>query len=104
MGEGKHRLTTLGSVSCREADSMLRSLFFAVGVFVVLLGLSLFRVDVVVLEGDGELQDDYFGLVSTDDDGRHVIEPPDWAPFSLVAIGGVTCLYAFALPTRRRES
>ena len=83
---------------------MLRSLFLAVGGFVVLLGFSLFQVEVIVLKGEGELHEDYFGLISTDDDERHVIDPPDWAPFSLVAIGGVTCLYAFALPARRRES
>ena len=104
MGGGRHRLITPGFVTCHEADSMLRSLFLAVGVFVLRLGFSLFRVDVFVLMGDGDVEDDYFGLISTDDDERHVIDPPDWAPFSLVAIGGVTCLYAFALPARRRES
>ena len=84
---------------------MLRSIFLAAGVFVVLLGASLFPVDFVVLNGDGELENDYYGLISADETtGRHLIEPPDWAPFSLVAIGGVTCLYAFAIPTRRRES
>lgn len=83
---------------------MLRSIFLAAGVFVVLLGASLFEVERVVLHGEGELGNDYYGLISADESGRHVIQPPDWAPFSLVAIGGVTCLYAFALPSRRRDS
>jgi len=83
---------------------MLRSVFLAAGVFVVLLGASLFEVERVVLYGEGELGEDYFGMISADETGRHVIKPPDWAPFSLVAIGGVTCLYAFALPSRRRDS
>jgi hypothetical protein len=82
---------------------MLRPIFLAAGVFVVLLGASLFPVDFVVLNGDGELENDYYGLISADESGHHQISPPDWAPFSLVAIGGVTCLYAFALPGRRRD-
>ncbi|MEC7555866.1 MAG: hypothetical protein VX311_09320 [Planctomycetota bacterium] len=82
---------------------MLRSIFLSAGVFVVLVGASLFQVDRVVLNGEGEIQEDLFGLITADESGRHVIQPPDWAPFSLVAIGGVTCLYAFAVPTRRRE-
>jgi len=83
---------------------MLRSIFLAVGVFVVLLGASLFQVDQVVLYGEGDLQDDYFGMITADESGRHVINPPDWAPFSLVAVGGITCLYAFALPAARRPT
>ena len=82
---------------------MLRSVFLAAGVFVVLVGAGLFQVERVVLRGDGELENDYHGLISADESGHHQITPPDWAPFSLVAIGGVTCLYAFALPGRRRE-
>ena len=85
------------------ANIMLRSIFLSAGVFVVLVGASLFQVDRVVLKGEGEIQEDLFGLITADESERHVIQPPDWAPFSLVAIGGVTCLYAFAVPTRRRE-
>ncbi|MBO09144.1 MAG: hypothetical protein CMJ68_00080 [Planctomycetaceae bacterium] len=85
------------------ANIMLRSIFLSAGVFVVLVGASLFQVDRVVLNGEGEIEEDLFGLVTADESGRHVIQPPDWAPFSLVAIGGVTCLYAFAVPTRRRD-
>ena len=83
---------------------MLRSIFLAVGVFVVLLGASLFQVDLVVLNGEGEVQNDLFGLITVDETDRHVIDPPDWAPFSLVAVGGITCLYAFALPAGRRPA
>jgi hypothetical protein len=83
---------------------MLRSIFLAVGVFVVLLGASLFQVDLVVLNGEGEVPNDLFGLITVDETDRHVIDPPDWAPFSLVAVGGITCLYAFALPAGRRPA
>ena len=30
-----------------------------------------------------------------------VIDPPDWAAFSLMSIGSVTMLYSFAVPRRR---
>ncbi len=82
---------------------MLRSLFLSVGVFVALVGAGLLKVDTIVLTGEGELVSDYHGLIRVDDGDRHVIDPPDWAPFSLMAIGGVTILYSIALPSRRRE-
>ncbi|MBL8850024.1 MAG: hypothetical protein JNG89_10075 [Planctomycetaceae bacterium] len=79
---------------------MLRSTFFAIGVFAVLTGLLLFQVDQLVLlrtsSGDG-LGD---RLAAWRGDDSAVLDPPDWLPYSLASTGMVTLLYAIALPKR----
>ncbi len=84
---------------------MLRSGFFAAGIFVALWGMSFLMVDEIILnvqETDEELQGANFrGLFSTlNEDNKRVINPPDWAAFSLMSIGSVTMLYAVALPKK----
>ncbi|MDA0588667.1 MAG: hypothetical protein O2820_12400 [Planctomycetota bacterium] len=85
---------------------MVRSLFFAGGLFVALWGGSFLMVDEVVLtikeDPKEEQRDDEFrGLfMSKDANNRQVFNPPEWAAFSLMSIGTVTMLYAVALPKR----
>jgi hypothetical protein len=32
-----------------------------------------------------------------------MVDPPDWAAFSLLSVGTVTMLYAVALPRKKKE-
>jgi hypothetical protein len=85
---------------------MVRSLFFAGGLFVALWGGSFLMVDEMVLtfkdEPKEEQRDEEFrGLfMSRDENDRQVFNPPEWAAFSLMSLGTVTMLYAVALPKR----
>lgn len=84
---------------------MLRSLFFAGGLFVALWGGSFLMVDEMVLtfkdEPKEERDEEFRGLfMSKDENDRKVFNPPEWAAFSLMSIGTVTMLYAVALPKR----
>lgn len=84
---------------------MLRSLFFAGGLFVALWGGSFLMVDEMVLtfkdEPKVERDEEFRGLfMSKDENDRKVFNPPEWAAFSLMSIGTVTMLYAVALPKR----
>ncbi|WP_459556305.1 hypothetical protein [Lacunimicrobium album] len=84
---------------------MLRSSFFSAGVFVALWGMTFLAVDEIVLNVQ-ETQEDlnrpnFRGLFTTlNEDNKRVINPPDWAAFSLMSIGSVTMLYAVALPKK----
>jgi len=40
---------------------------------------------------------------TTDKDHKRVIDPPEWAAFSLMSIGTVTMLYTVALPKKKYE-
>ena len=84
---------------------MLRSFFFAGGLFVALWGSAFLLIEEVVLtfkdEHVQERDPDFRGLfMSIDENDRQIFSPPDWAAFSLMSIGTVTMLYSIALPKR----
>lgn len=80
--------------------TMIRALFFGLGAFVGLWGLSLIAVDGVLLHQSAVAQqNELIELVSSPAaDGRRLIDPPDWIGFTLVGMGGLTLLYSVALP------
>jgi len=39
-------------------------------------------------------------FMSVNGNRQKVVDPPDWAAFSLMSIGSVTILYAIALPRK----
>ena len=68
---------------------MWRSLFLALGLFSVVLGLEALLVDSAVLASHGDAV-----LASRD------VVPPEWAPWSLLSAGAVVILYSFTLPQK----
>ena len=66
----------------------------------VLNGCGLLFVDEVTLtERVGRQKSAVIAWVTdSDDQGRPVLDPPDWMPLTLIGVGGVTMLYAVALP------
>ncbi|WP_339728155.1 hypothetical protein [uncultured Gimesia sp.] len=90
---------------------MFRSTFFAAGLFVLLTGTSFLFVDKMVLTHKVVVEEPepvrepefrgFLGMTSLNDDKQEVLNPPDWAAFSMMSIGAVTMLYAAALPKRR---
>lgn len=74
---------------------MFRSMFLALGVTCCLLGLEFqLAVDQAKLK-DRPLLDEVTGV-----SGQRVIDPPPWAPWSLMAGGAVVVLYSFTIPRR----
>ena len=83
---------------------MMRSTFFAMGLFVTLWGASFLAIDKVILTSKDETarKPGFRGLFTAVDARRQrVIDPPDWAAFSLMSVGSVTMLYAIALPKKQ---
>lgn len=67
---------------------MFRSLTLALGAYSCLLGMEALFIKQATLkarEGSAE---------------QEVINPPRWAPWSLMAGGAVTILYTFSIPRR----
>ncbi len=78
---------------------LTRSLFLGTGVYVACLGALLFFVDAVTLHPQTGNPSGILHWITTDSAGRgRVINPPDWLPYMLCGMGGVTVLYAIALP------
>jgi hypothetical protein len=68
---------------------MWRSLFLALGVSSCLLGAEALFIDQAILkktEGEAVAQ--------------KVVNPPEWAPWSLMAGGAVVVIYSFTIPRR----
>ncbi len=87
---------------------MIRAVFLALGAFVIALGLQAFVVDEVELRWTRQQQPTFpqssafsqFRTQSPPATEPIRWSPPDWMPWTLVASGAVTILYAFALPKR----
>ncbi len=68
---------------------MWRALFLALGASSLLLGAEALFIDQAVLkrpEGSATVQ--------------KIVDPPEWAPWSLMAGGAVVVLYSFTIPRR----
>ncbi len=81
---------------------MIRSCFFAAGLFIALWGVTFLAVDKLVLKFKEDTHNPQMRgfFVSSNTDRKRVFDPPDWAAFSLMSIGSVTMLYSIALPKR----
>ena len=73
--------------------TMWRAFFLACGVSVLLLGLECLVVDDFILANRGAAASSAAG-------GARNLNPPDWAPWSLISGGAVTILYSFTIPQR----
>lgn len=79
---------------------MVRAAFLSAGLYLALCGTGLLIVDDVQLtarvsESGSPL---IARLTRKDDAGRRHFTPPNWLPFTCIGVGGVTMLYAVALP------
>jgi len=82
---------------------MLRAACFSAGLFVGMLGLSFLVVDKLVMFPPEERDPGIRGMLTrqvVNKESRPIIDPPDWAAFTLLSIGSVTMLYSVALPRR----
>ncbi len=83
----------------------MRASFFAIGLFVTLCGASLLFIDRIALKADTGSMQRQPGLRAMMGfrPQPKVIDPPDWAAFSLLSVGSVTMLYSFALPSKKQD-
>ncbi len=80
---------------------MLRSACFAAGLFLGLWGVSFLAIDKLVMHEPAERDPGIRGMLAKQVVGREsrpIIDPPDWAAFTLLSIGSVAMLYSVALP------
>jgi hypothetical protein len=81
---------------------MWRSFFLAIGVYLVLLGGQCLGVQKFVLKGSQSApaqQSSLFTAPTRSTPGKE-LQPPPWAPWSLMSTGLVVCLYSFSIPKR----
>lgn len=77
---------------------MLRSFFIGLGIFALILGLECMLIDQAILRNESGNQPRVPG--SPEATAARKIEPPEWAPWSLLSAGAVTIIYSISLPKR----
>ena len=83
---------------------MLRAAFFATGLFIGFAGVTFLAVDKLVMHEPQERDPGIRGMLAkqvVDRESRPIIDPPEWAAFTLLLIGSVTMLYSVALPRNK---
>jgi hypothetical protein len=68
---------------------MWRSLFLALGASSCLLGAEALFIDQALLKQTDEATA-----------AQRVVDPPEWAPWSLLAGGAIVVIYSFTIPRR----
>jgi hypothetical protein len=86
------------------SKTMWRALFFALGIYMCILGAECLAVDRFILAGESAPAEvaqpaTLFGSppASVTGGGSREVEPPEWAPWSLLSTGAVVILYALTI-------
>lgn len=80
---------------------MWRAFFLAIGVYLVLAGVQCLAVEraTLVFRNPPPRAQSVF-----EEPPKHgppkTLQPPPWAPWSLISSGAIVCLYSFTLPKR----
>ena len=81
-----------------EDRTMLRSFFLATGICCLILGLECLVVEKAELAGESGTSAS--GLARQAMPSYREVEPPEWAPWSLMSVGAVVMLYTFTIPKK----
>jgi len=84
---------------------MWRAFFLAIGVYLMVLGVQCLGVQKFVLKSREpvvqQAQQAFLFIQRQPQLGPHKeVDPPPWAPWSLMSTGAVVCLYSFSIPNR----
>jgi hypothetical protein len=80
---------------------MWRAFFLSIGVFLVIVGVECLAVEKVSLKFHEPPPPIATPFDTQAEKGpRKNLNPPPWAPWSLMSSGIVVCLYSFTLPRR----
>ncbi len=76
---------------------MWRSMFLAVGVTLIIIGVEFLGVERMILKNRNPAE-----AVAAEGSSVQIREivPPPWAPWSLMSSGAIVCLYSFTIPLR----
>lgn len=75
---------------------MWRALFLAIGIFCCVLGAECLALDKAVMKRKVEQTDAMGHTVQA----TREVEPPDWAPWTLLSTGAILIIYSFTIPKR----
>ena len=84
---------------------MWRALFLSIGVSLAIMGgeCLVFEKVVLLIPHQPQVSDQTTSASVAPASATRVIDPPEWAPWSLIASGVVVILYSFTIPKRVKD-
>jgi hypothetical protein len=79
---------------------MWRAFFLAIGITLCILGGECLIIDKAVLARPAATEVANSDLAAPPATSGGELEPPEWAPWSLLSAGAVVILYSFTIPRR----
>jgi hypothetical protein len=76
---------------------MSRAFFFAIGLYVLFLGLECLCVERFVLRARDGAGNQPPGVQRVEQNRRVTMTPAPWTPWSLMSTGAVVCLYSLTM-------
>jgi hypothetical protein len=76
---------------------MWRAFFLAIGIFACIIGAQCLVVDTYVLAGQPQTAEAQSLFNAPASAAPREMEPPEWAPWSLLSVGAVVILYSLTL-------
>ena len=78
---------------------MWRAMFFAIGTVLIIVGLECLAVDKFVMRKREPPPAPTLPFETAAKTGPNkILDPPPWAPWTLMGTGAVVCLYSITLP------
>ena len=82
-------------------NQMWRSIFIALGVMAIIIGLECLVIDSANLYSASETNaSSFINPIGTPSAATREWKPKEWFPWVILSAGGITVLYAFTLPKR----
>ena len=81
---------------------MIRALFLAFGICLLIVGVECLFIDKAFLEGERMLTPASW-FTDAIYNQRRELAPPKWVPFSMLAAGAIVLIYSFTIPRRVRS-
>ena len=79
---------------------MSRAFFFAIGLYVLFLGVECLCVQQFVLRARQPAPNPPAAKATVSGSSRVTMTPAPWTPWSLMSTGAVVCLYSFTIPDK----
>lgn len=81
---------------------MMKSFFLAMGIFMCLLGSQCLVIEKFVLKARDPAEATSLDWMDTQPKlgPQRELDPPEWAPWTLLSTGAVVCIYSQTLPKK----
>jgi len=81
---------------------MMRCFFVAMGIFLCVLGSQCLIIEKFILKARTPIEASAVDWMDSEPKlgPQRELDPPEWAPWTLMSTGAIVCLYSYTLPKK----